>query len=448
MRTSKTLFVCAGFLILLSLILPVVGYTKPKKAQPPSKPTKTQAAPKKAQVPADPNVLTVEAKGAVLADVASGTRLFEYNPDVLIEPASFTKVLTLYLVFEALQRGQIHLQDEVYINESAWRTGGSKMFVGIGTKVPLEELIKGIAVLSGNDACVALAEHIDGSAGAFVADMNRKAQELGMVHSAFLNPHGLPADGQITSAGDMTLLAVAYLKRFPEALQYHSMQEYTYNGITQYNRNHLLRKDSTVDGLKTGFVEASGYHLAATANRDGMRLVAVVMGAARPSVREREAAKMLSYGYRRYTMVNPFKPDQPVTTVKLWRGIKDELPLFAAEPCNVLVLQSAKNSVKWTVEAPQELSAPIVAYQPVGKINFSVGETSSRSVALVSHEDVAEAGWFKRIWQTFLQFRTWNWKYIGAGMAVIVFIPVVVLLVASVQKNRSRTRKRHRVKRF
>jgi len=447
MRSSKTLFLCVGVLLFLSLIQPFVGYGKTKKTQPPPKTAKTQSAPKTAQTPADPNVLTVEAKAAVLADVATGTRLFEYNPEVLIEPASFTKVLTLYLVFEAVQRGQIQLQDEVYISETAWRTGGSKMFVGVGTKVPLEDLIKGIAVVSGNDACVAVAEHIDGSVGAFIADMNRKAQELGMVHSAFLNPHGLPAEGQITTAGDMAILALAYLKQFPEALKYHSMQEYTYNGITQYNRNHLLRKDSTVDGLKTGFVEASGYHLTATASRDGMRLVAVVMGALRPSVREREAAKMLSYGYRRYTMVNPFKLDQPVTSVKVWRGVKDQLQLFAAEPCNVLVPQSAKNSVKWTVDVPTELSAPIVAHQPVGKINFSVGDRPSRSIALVSHEDVAEASWIKKIWQTLVQFRTWNWTYLGAGLAVALVVPAVLLLVARV-RSRSRSHKRRRVKRY
>ncbi len=443
MKASKISFLCALLFITLSLIQPLTGYTKTKKAPP----TKAQSSPKAAQQPTDPNVLTVEAKGAVLADVATGTRMVEYNPEVPIEPASFTKVLTLYLVFEALQRGQIQLQDEVYISETAWRTGGSKMFVGIGSKVPLEDLIKGIAVLSGNDACVAVAEHIDGSVGAFVADMNRKAQELGMVHSIFLNPHGLPAEGQITTAGDMATLAIAYLRQFPQALKYHSMQEYTYNGITQYNRNHLLRKDSTVDGLKTGFVEASGYHLTATAIRDGMRLVAVVMGTPRPSVREREAAKMLAYGYRRYATVNPFTLDQPVATVKVWRGVKDQVDLFAAEPCNVLVLQSAKNSVKWTVEAPSELSAPIASGQPVGKINFTVGDSVARSIALTSHENVAEAGWFKKMWQPILRVGSWNWKYIGAVIGVICLIPIAVMLVARVQ-SRSRSHKGRRVKRF
>ncbi len=438
MRPSKVVLLCVGLIVLLSLLQPLPGAAVTKKAPAPRKTS---------QPPADPNVLTVEAKGAVLAEVSTGSRLFEYNPDQLIEPASFTKVLTLFLVFEALGKGQIHLQDEVYISEGAWRTGGSKMFVGVGTKVPLEELIKGIAVLSGNDACVAVAEHIAGSVGAFVADMNRKAQQLGMSRSVFLNTHGLPAEGQITTAGDMATLAIAYLKRYPQALQYHSMLEYTYNGITQGNRNHLLRKDSTVDGLKTGFVDAAGYHLTATANRDGMRLVAVVMGSPRPSVREREAAKMLAFGYRRYTLVNPFKLDQPVANVKVWHGIVDQLPLFTAEPANVLVLQSAKNTVKWVVEVPKEVSAPIMTHQPIGKVNFTVGDSPSRSVDLVSHDQVAEAGWFKKIWQTILGIHAWNWKYIGIIGAVVVLVPMMVLLVVRIQR-RPKSHKRRRVRRF
>jgi serine-type D-Ala-D-Ala carboxypeptidase (penicillin-binding protein 5/6) len=438
MKVSKAVLLCVGILVSLCLLAPLSGHAKQKKPQ---------AEPKAAKAPADPNVLTVEAKGAVLAEVSTASRLFEHNPDLRIEPASFTKVLTLFLVFDALQKGQIQLQDEVFISETAWRTGGSKMFVGIGSKVPLEDLIKGIAVVSGNDACIAVAEHISGSVGAFVAEMNRKAQELGMTRSTFLNPHGLPAEGQITTAGDMSTLAIAYLKRFPQALQYHSMQEFTYHDITQYNRNHLLRRDSTVDGLKTGFVDAAGYHLTATANREGMRLVAVVMGTPRPTVREREAAKMLAFGYRRYTLFSPFKDDEPIARTKVRYGAVNELPVHSAEPARVLVLQSAKNTVKWSVEIPAEVAAPITANQAIGKITFSIGDTPSRSIALISHEQVAEAGWIKKVWQGILQIHTWNWKYIGIAVGAVVLILLAFLMVLKLQ-GRTKRPMRQRVRRF
>ncbi len=284
-----------------------------------------QEAPKQSSSDLSPG--QVEARSAILVDVSTGSTLFEQNADELIEPASFTKILTLYLLFEAMQQGKVSMSEGAWVSETAWRTGGSKMFVGVGTKVPLEDLIKGIAVVSGNDACVAVAEHLHGSLDTFVEAMNRKARELGMAQSHFLNPHGLPADGQITTAKEMAILDTAYLQRFPESLRFHSMREYTYNEITQYNRNHLLLKDSTVDGLKTGFVEAGGYHLAATAQRDGMRLLAVVMGAERPAIREREALKLLNYGFRNFTMVLPFPDGQPVKTIKVWKGIQDQVDL-------------------------------------------------------------------------------------------------------------------------
>jgi serine-type D-Ala-D-Ala carboxypeptidase (penicillin-binding protein 5/6) len=438
MKVSKVSLFCVGILVSFCLVAPLSGHAKPKK---------TQAEPKTVKAPADPNVLTVEAKAAVLAEVSTGSRLFEHSPDLRIEPASFTKVLSLYLVFEALQKGQIQLQDEVFISETAWRTGGSKMFVGIGSRVPLEELIKGIAVVSGNDACIAVAEHLSGSVGGFVAEMNRKAQELGMTHSVFLNPHGLPADGQITTAGDMATLAIAYIKRFPQALRYHSMQEYTYNDITQYNRNHLLHRDSTVDGLKTGFVDAAGYHLTATANRDGMRLVAVVMGTARPTVREREAAKMLAFGYRRFTLFSPFKDGEPVASTKVRYGVVNELPLHAAEPPQVLVLQSAKNTVKWNVEIPTEVVAPITANQTIGKITFSIGDTPARSISLISREQVAEAGWIKKAWHGILGIKTWNWKIIGIVTGALILILLALLMVFKLQ-GRTKRPMRQRIRRF
>ena len=367
----------------------------------------------------------INAKSAMMVEVTTGTTLFEQNADQLIEPASFTKILSLYLIQEALQRGNIHLQDDVYISDSAWRTKGSKMFVAVGTKVPLEELLKGIAVVSGNDACVAAAEHLSGSVEAFVDNMNRKAKQLGMANSYFLNPHGLPVEGQITTARDMTTLAVAYIRHFPDALRFHSMKEYTYNNITQFNRNHLLNKDPSVDGLKTGFVEAAGYHLAATAQREGMRLLAVVMGAETPRIRERETMKLLNFGFRYYSLVQPFPEGQPVTTIKLWKAVKDEIGLYPTEMAAFAIPRTQKNLLRWEIHTSSDVTAPVKINDALGEVVFYVSDQAKRTVPLISQEDVDQAGWFKRAWQTLLQIHKVDWRWfagISGGIALLLII--------------------------
>lgn len=379
----------------------------------------------------EPSPGQVNARGACLMEVSTGAMLYEQNADDPIEPASFTKVLSLYLVFEALQQGRIHLNDEVWVSEEAWRTGGSKMFVGIGTKVPLEELLKGVAVVSGNDACIALAEHLSGSVEAFVDAMNAKAKELGMTHSRFINPHGLPAEGQITTARDMATLDLAYLQRFPEALRYHSMREYAYNNINQTNRNRLLLKDPSVDGLKTGYVTAGGYHLSATAQRDGMRLLAVVMGAANPGIREREAMKLLNFGFRFYTLVQPFPPGEPIKSVKVWKGQKDEINLYPLEAPNFLVQQAHKKLLRWEVKTPPEVSAPVQDRQPLGEVTFYVSDQPKRTVTLITHEDVIEAGWFKRTWQTLLRIHKVDWRWAGGIAGGLVLLLMLLLFVVN-----------------
>src|SRR4030095_4578810 len=245
--------------------------------------------------------ITVNDKSAVLMEGASGQVLVAQNKDEKIAPASFVKVLTLYIVYDLIQNDKIKLTDEVYISKKAWETGDSKMFVGVGSKIPLEEIIKGIAVVSGNDACVAVAEHISGSADMFVKVMNDTAQKLGMTNSRVENPHGMSSSQQYTTAYDMAVLARHYVNDLPaEALKVHSMLEYTYSGIRQDNRNTLLRKESSVDGLKTGYLSESGYHLLATAKRDERRLIAVVMGAKTRAIRAEEALKLLNYGDRSF----------------------------------------------------------------------------------------------------------------------------------------------------
>jgi len=240
----------------------------------------------------------LRAKAAILMNIDSGMILYAKNPDKPMQPASLTKILSLYLVYEAINVGKVHLSDKVKISTNAQLTGGSSMYLVDEAEVALEDLIKGMAVVSANDASVAVAEHIGGSVDGFVEMMNAKARELGMKHSYFMNPNGLPAKGQVSTARDILILSHAYIRDFPEALQLHSMQEYTYRDITQHNNNTLLKQCEDVDGLKTGFVRASGFHLVATAKRRDTRLIAVVMGEKNPNIRARETVKLLEQGFR------------------------------------------------------------------------------------------------------------------------------------------------------
>ncbi len=241
----------------------------------------------------------VRARSAIVIDTATGRVLFEQAADDPIPPASVTKILTLYILFDAIREGRIHLTDTVEVSRLAADTGGSRMGLRAGKSVPMEELIKGIAVVSGNDACVAAAQHLCGDVETFVHKMNVKARELGMTNSRFMTPNGLPAAGQVTTARDISKLSMAYLKRFPDALNIHSMQSYTYNSRTHHNANRLLGKCPGVDGIKTGFVCASGYNISATARRGETRILAVVLGAPSPGVRATETAKLLETGFMR-----------------------------------------------------------------------------------------------------------------------------------------------------
>jgi D-alanyl-D-alanine carboxypeptidase (penicillin-binding protein 5/6) len=235
---------------------------------------------------------------AILMDMTTGRVLYAHNADKPLPPASITKVLSLYLADEAIRDGKVRPSDLVKISRKAGQTGGSKMFIQTGSEIPLDELLKGMAVVSANDASVAVAEYIGGNVEGFVERMNRKARDLGMTRSFFKNPNGLPARGQFTTARDMLILARDYLQRFPESLNLHSQQYYTYREITQRNRNSLLRHYPDADGLKTGWVIKGGYHIVATAKRGNTRLIAVVMGAKTPAIRAKEAERLLDEGFR------------------------------------------------------------------------------------------------------------------------------------------------------
>lgn len=242
--------------------------------------------------------LRIEAKSAILMNMNSGQILFAQNPDRQIPPASLTKVLSLYLAHEAIRDGKTTPETTIKVSRRAGRTGGSKMFIRQGQQIPLSELMKGMAIVSGNDASIAVAEHIGGSVNSFVKQMNQKARQLGMDSSRFKNPNGLPAKGQYTTARDVLVLSRAYLRDFYDSLEMHSIIDYTYGKRTMHNHNHLIERVENVDGLKTGFIRAAGFHIIATAKRDDTRLIAIVMGARSRTIRDKETAKLLEEGFR------------------------------------------------------------------------------------------------------------------------------------------------------
>jgi len=255
--------------------------------------------------------ITIQAKSAILMNMNTGEVLFAQNPDRQIPPASLTKVLSLYLAHEAIRDGKTSPDAAIRISRRAGRTGGSKMFVRQGQQVRLSELMKGMAIVSGNDASVAVAEHIGGNVNLFVKQMNRKARELGMTNSYFKNPNGLPAKGQYTTARDVLALSRAYLRDFSDSLEMHSIIDYRYGNRTMHNHNHLIERVENVDGLKTGFIRAAGFHIIATAKRDDTRLIAIVMGARSRTIRDRETQKLLEEGFR-IAVHNSADPGDPM----------------------------------------------------------------------------------------------------------------------------------------
>ncbi len=316
--------------------------------------------------------LQCDAQSVVLMDGLTGQVLYEQNPNLRIAPASFVKVMTLYVVSDAIRAGQIKADDLVTVSETAWRRGwkteGSKMFIKVGERVKVEDLMKGVAIASGNDACVALAEHLSGSEEVFVTKMNEKAKALGLKDSQFRNSDGMPAEGQYITAMDMATLSRRYIEDHPEALTLHSTVEFEFNGIRQGNRNTLLQKNIGVDGLKTGHVKEAGYHLTATAKRDGQRMIAVIMGCDKVSKRAAEAQKLLEYGFKNFSTVEAVKKGATFGPVRVKRGKVDQVALLAAEGGRVTVAKGKENSVSANPQLPQFIIAPVQKGQAVAKV--------------------------------------------------------------------------------
>lgn len=385
-------------LLMLSLVFPNLSLAKreraPKKAEAvqthrKSKPGPAAQAQQTLQVAS--SALQCDAQSALLMDGLTGEVLYDQNPRQRIPPASFVKVLTLYLAFDAIRGGQLKGEDLVTVSEKAWRTQGSKMFIKVGSQVKVEDLLKGIAVASGNDACIALAEHMAGSEEVFVTKMNEKAKLLGMNDSAFKNCDGMPAEGQFTTALDMAILAKRYIEDHPEALAIHSMVEFEYNGIKQGNRNTLLTKNIGVDGLKTGHIEESGYHLVATAKREGQRMIAVVMGCDKVKKRAPEVQKLLEYGFKNFSTVEAVKKGATFGPVKVRRGKTNQVTLVASEDARVTVAKGKEKTVSAAPELPPWVVAPIKKDQVLSKVLVHKEGKAVKEVNLLASSDVEKS---------------------------------------------------------
>jgi serine-type D-Ala-D-Ala carboxypeptidase (penicillin-binding protein 5/6) len=342
----------------------------------------------------DPPELPV--KSYLLVDHNSGTVLAEHNADERLEPASLTKIMAAYVVFRELAAGHLSLDDEALISEKAWRTGGSKMFVKVGDRVSVRDLLMGVIVQSGNDASVALAEHIAGSEATFAELMNTHAKRLGMSGSHFVNSDGLPDPELYSTARDMALVTAATIREFPEYYAWYAEKEFTYNGISQRNRNALLHSDENVDGVKTGHTEAAGYCLVASGVRDGMRLTSVVFGANSVKARAEASRALLNYGFRFYETHQLYAGGKPVETLRVWRGSATELPVGPAEDLWVTIPRRQYDKLAARIEKRPEIRAPVARGETVGEIAVTLDGKDLRRVPLVALGDVGEGGLWEK----------------------------------------------------
>lgn len=345
-------------------------------------------------IPAAPQV---QAKGYILLDYVSGQTLAATNENERLEPASLTKLMSAYAVFHALKDGRIKMTDMVTISPHARAQEGSRMFVDVGTQVSVENLIQGLIVQSGNDATVALAEFVAGSEPVFVDLMNQYAQQLGMVSTRFQNSPGMPHPEHYTTARDIALLSRALIKEYPDYYKFYSQRQFTWNKITQPNRNGLLDRDPTVDGLKTGHTESAGYCLVSSAQREGMRLVSVVMGS--PSVRAREDASfaLLNYGFNFYQTRQLYPNKAPVMTVKVWKGEAAEVPLSVVEDIYTTIPRGQENMLSAAADVPDPLFAPLSRGKAAGQLRITLGDKVIGTYPLHPTTEVAEDGFFGRL---------------------------------------------------
>ena len=378
------------YLIFLSLIffsLPLFSQQPKKQSQPKEQPL---------------SELSITTDTFMLTDFQSGQTLISQNSSKRIEPASLTKMMTAYIVFSALRQKRITLKQIVPVSEKAWRAEGSRMFIEPGKEVTIEQLINGLIVQSGNDASIALAEAIAGSEEIFVRMMNKEARKLGMKDTNFTNSSGLPNSEHYTTAYDLTLLVSDMIRRFPEHYPLYALREYTYNKISQSNRNRLLWLDPNVDGLKTGYTKSAGYCLVASAKRNNRRLISIVLGAKSDSVRTVESQRLLNYGFLSYETVRAFRKGQRVTTIELWKGQKETLKTGFNHDLYFSFPKGQGSKLKATMEYKQPLIAPIKLGQRVGMVKFIFDGKEMGKYPLVALESIGSSNFLSRAWDEIL----------------------------------------------
>jgi len=342
----------------------------------------------------------LKARSYIVIDHDSGRVLAALDPDSRQEPASLTKLMTAYGVFRALKEGRIKLDDMVTISEHAWKQEGSRMFVEVGKQVSVENLVQGMIVQSGNDATVALAEHVAGTEPTFVQMMNTYAKELGMTGSNFTNTPGMPDPEHYTTARDAAILSSALIHEFPEYYRWYAQREFTWNGITQQNRNGLLWRDPSVDGVKTGHTESAGYCLVASAKRDGMRLVSAVLGTESMRAREDANAALLNYGFNFFETKRLYAAGEPLTTAPVWKGATRSVGLALQRDLYVTGQRGQVGNVRAEFELPDQLVAPLTTDQPIGKASIVVDGATIATHDLYPSEAVPAGGLFRRATDT------------------------------------------------
>lgn len=348
-------------------------------------------------VPAPP---VIGAKSYLVIDATTGSTLAELDPDLQLAPASLTKLMTAYVVFDALKQGQIALDDMVTISEKAWRMGGSRMFIEVGKQVSVENLLLGMIVQSGNDASVALAEYVAGSEGVFAEMMNQYSRNLGMTSSNWVNSTGWPADDHYTTARDLAVLTRALVLNFPDYYRWYSVREFTWNDIRQPNRNSLLWRDDSVDGVKTGHTDEAGYCLVSSAERDGMRVIAVVMGTASENSRITGSQAMINYAFRFFETRLLYKGGEAITSARTWKSANEETPLGVTDDLYITVPRGTYDELESTLDIPATLVAPIAEGQPIAELAVSLGDSEILRTPVRALEDNPTGSIWQRLRDT------------------------------------------------
>ena len=353
-----------------------------------------------AQNLAIPSPPIIGAKSYLVIDSTTDFEIAALDPDLRLPPASITKLMTAYTVFHALKNNQISLEDEVIVSEKAWRAEGSRMFIEVGKKVSVNNLLMGMIVQSGNDASIALAEHIAGSESLFSDLMNQYAYQLNMINSSFRNASGLPDEAHYSTANDLAILAKAIIQEFPEYYQWYSTKEFTFNNIKQQNRNSLLWRDPSVDGIKTGSTNDAGYSLISSAKRDDMRIISVVLGTASSKARIDGSQAMINYGYRFYETKTLLKANQEIISAKTWKTEKESISLGIEGDIRMTLPRGNFNNVKIEKDIPNQIIGAIKEGQNIGNINIKLNDKTLKTISLISLEDNPRGSFWKQIKDT------------------------------------------------